>query len=52
MIPTKGCYRQSFDILRRSGTLVCIGLDREVLPISPLEVLAKGKVQEQSLFSV
>ena len=35
-------YRQALGLIRNRGTLVCIGLTEELLPISPFEMVIRG----------
>ncbi|KAK4905078.1 hypothetical protein LTR49_025571 [Elasticomyces elasticus] len=37
-----GAYKQSLEMLRNLGTLVCIGLAVDNLPISPLDMIVRG----------
>lgn len=37
-----GAYKQSLEMLRNLGTLVCIGLAVDDLPISPLDMIIRG----------
>ena len=39
---SRASYTQSLSVLRNLGTLVCIGLANEDLPISPFQMIIRG----------
>jgi propanol-preferring alcohol dehydrogenase len=39
---TQGGYEQALSVLRNLGTLICIGLATEDLPISPFKMIVHG----------
>lgn len=39
----KAAYVQSLEMLRNCGTLVCVGIVTDHLPVSPFEMLVRGK---------
>ena len=48
-LPGPKSYEQALQMLRNKGTLVCVGLVKENLPISPFDMIVRGKWSSQDI---